>query len=180
MILMLVGITAYGYRQLVQRGLVGLSGWQEQDLLRDPLLLLAPTLFLFTAPLVASEIFVLLVRPLALIGRLLPSVTGYLGLVSLGREGGQYRTPTYLLVLCLSLGVFYASLAKSADIWDGSRARRRRKSWPLSKLPARPPGPTVAQRRRCGVPRWSYPPTARRTRLWAREGARPWAGPGAT
>jgi len=117
MILMLVGITAYGYRQLVQRGLVGLSGWQEQDLLRDPLLLLAPTLFLFTAPLVASEIFVLLVRPLALIGRLLPSVTGYLGLVSLGREGGQYRTPTYLLVLCLSLGVFYASLARSADIW---------------------------------------------------------------
>lgn len=117
LLLLLTAVTAYGYRQLVQRGILGLSGWQGEDPLRDPLLLLAPTLYLFTAPLLASEFFVLIMRPLAVLGRLLPSVTGYLGFLSLGREGGQYRTPTYLLVLCLSLGVFYASLALSADIW---------------------------------------------------------------
>ena len=117
LLMFLLAITAYGYRQLDQRGILGLSGWQGEDPLGDPLLLLAPTLYLFTAPLLASEVFALLMRPLALIGRWLPSVTGYLGFLSLGREGGQYRTPTYLLVLCLSLGVFYASLAKSADIW---------------------------------------------------------------
>jgi len=62
-------------------------------------------------------------RPLSWLGKYLGSVTGYLGLMSLGREGGQYRTPTYLMVLCLSLGVFYASLARSADIWLVDRLR---------------------------------------------------------
>lgn len=117
LLLILAAVTVYGYRQLNQRGIMGLTGWQGEDPLGDPLLLLAPTLYLFTAPLLASEVFALLMRPLGLIGRWLPSVTGYLGFLSLGREGGQYRTPTYLLVLCLSLGVFYASLARSADIW---------------------------------------------------------------
>ena len=49
----LLAITAYGYRQLDQRGILGLSGWQGEDPLSDPLLLLAPTLYLFTAPLLA-------------------------------------------------------------------------------------------------------------------------------
>ncbi len=117
LLLVLTGATVYGYRQLNQRGVLGLTGWQGEDPLSDPLLLLAPTLYLFTAPLWASELFALLMRPLALLGKWIPSVTGYLGFLSLGREGGQYRTPTYLMVLCLSLGVFYASLARSADIW---------------------------------------------------------------
>ncbi len=114
---LLVAATAYGFRQLNQRSLQGLSGWQGEDPLRDPVLLIAPTLYLFTAPLVASELFVLLMKPLALIAKGIPSVTAYLGFLGLGREGGQYRTPTYLLVLCLSLGVYYASMAESADIW---------------------------------------------------------------
>jgi len=119
----LMGVTWYGYRQLNQRGILGMSGWQGEDPLSDPLLLLAPTLYLFTAPLLASELFALLMRPLSWLGKYLGSVTGYLGLMSLGREGGQYRTPTYLMVLCLSLGVFYASLARSADIWLVDRLR---------------------------------------------------------
>ncbi len=110
-------VTAYAYRQLVQRGMIGITGWQSDDPLADPLLLLAPTLFLFVAPLWASELFALLMRPLALLGKGFKSITAYLGCLSLGREGGQYRTPIYLLVLCMGLGVFYASLAMSADIW---------------------------------------------------------------
>jgi len=122
---LLLAATAYGYRQLAQRSAQGLTGWQGEDPLRDPLLLFAPTLYLFTAPLVASELFVLLTKPLSLIAKALPSVTGYLGFLGLGREGGQYRTPTYLLVLCLSLGVYYASMAKSADVWLVDRLQYR-------------------------------------------------------
>jgi putative ABC transport system permease protein len=37
--------------------------------------------------------------------------------MNLARGGKQYRASTYRLILSLTLGVFYASLAKSADIW---------------------------------------------------------------
>ena len=109
--------TWYAYRQLNQIGTLALVSWEPGDPQHDPLLLLAPSLFLLTTPLIACELFVWLARPLAWGGKWLRSVACYLGLIDLGREGGQYRTPIYMLVLCLSLGIFYASLAKSADNW---------------------------------------------------------------
>jgi putative ABC transport system permease protein len=68
-------------------------------------------------PLILTELFVIFSRPLTWLARFLPSIALYLGALDLGREGKQYRTPIYMLILCLSLGVFYASLAKSADSW---------------------------------------------------------------
>ena len=120
---LLAGGTVYAYRQLALIGTLGLVSWEPGNLAHDPLLLLAPSLFLLTAPLILSEIFVLFMRPLAWIGKLLPSIAGYLGCMDLGREGGNYRTPVYMLTLCLSIGVFYASLAKSADAWLIDRRR---------------------------------------------------------
>ncbi len=111
-------ITYYAYYQLQLGGPLSLMGYRagsEQG--RDPLLVLAPTLFLFSSSLLAAELFILLMRPLALIARFLPSPSVYFGWTSLVREGQHYRTPVFLLVLCLNLGVFYASLARSADIW---------------------------------------------------------------
>ena len=122
-ILILSGVTYYAHRQLDLRGSLGLVSWDPSDPSNDPLLLLAPSLFLFVAPLIAAELFVFLMRPLVLVGRLVPSITAYMGSLSLGREGGQYRTPVYMLILCLSLGVFYASLATSADIWSVDQRR---------------------------------------------------------
>jgi putative ABC transport system permease protein len=119
-------ITYYAYYQLKQGGPLSLMGYRsgaEQG--RDPLLVLAPTLFLFTSSLLAAELFLLLMRPLALIARFLPSTSAYFGWTSLVREGQHYRIPVFLLVLCLNLGVFYASLAKSADIWMIDRLRYR-------------------------------------------------------
>ncbi len=111
-------VTAYSYQQLEQQGTIMLGAWQlGEDAPFDPLTLLAPSLFLFAAPLLAAELFAMFMRALALIGRMTPSISAYLGSLSLGREGGQYRMPTYLLVLSLSLGIFYASVAKSADVW---------------------------------------------------------------
>lgn len=110
--------TYYAYTQLALGGPLGLMGMRgEGEGARDPLLLLAPTLFLFAASLLSAELFLLLIRPLALVARLLPMTSTYFGWTSLVREGQQYRIPVFLLVLCLNLGIFYASLARSADIW---------------------------------------------------------------
>ncbi|MGI6367630.1 MAG: FtsX-like permease family protein [Anaerolineae bacterium] len=117
-------VTYYAYYQLHQGGPLSLMGYRGgTDQGRDPLLILAPTLFLFSSSLLASELFILLMRPLALVARFLPSTPLYFGWTSLVREGQHYRTPVFLLVLCLNLGVFYASLAKSADIWMVDRLR---------------------------------------------------------
>jgi len=120
---LLVVATAYAYYRLTRIGSLGLIGLKPSDPTFDPLLLFAPSLFLLAAALLASELFALLMRPLAWLGKLQPGATGFLSLMSLGREGGQYRTPIYMLVLCLSAGVFFASLAKSADIWLVDRRR---------------------------------------------------------
>lgn len=122
----LAAATYYAYYQLVQGGPLGLMGIRSPgESSRDPLLLLAPTLFLFVSSLISAELFLLLIRPLALIARLLPSTPVYFGWTSLVREGQQYRIPVFLLVLCLNLGIFYASLARSADIWLVDRLRYR-------------------------------------------------------
>ncbi|MCL4506934.1 MAG: ABC transporter permease [Chloroflexi bacterium] len=122
-VLIMVGLTYYAFRQLSLKGTLGFVSWNVDDASNDPLLLAAPTLFLFTGPLVMVELFVLLMRPIGWLSKLLPSYTAYLGFTQLGREGSQYRGPAYLLILCLTLGVFYASVAKSADIWLVERRR---------------------------------------------------------
>ncbi len=120
----LAAATYYAYYQLVQGGPLGLMGIRSAgESTRDPLLLLAPTLFLFASSLISAELFLILIRPLALVARFLPSTPTYFGWTSLVREGQQYRIPVFLLVLCLNLGIFYASLARSADIWLVDRLR---------------------------------------------------------
>jgi len=109
--------TAYTYYRLTRIGSLGLIGLKSSDPTFDPLLLFAPSLFLLAVALLASELFALLMRPLAWLGKLQTGATGFLSLIGLGREGGQYRTPIYMLVLCLSAGILFASLAKSADTW---------------------------------------------------------------
>jgi putative ABC transport system permease protein len=116
--LILIGLTTYTYQRLTYTGPLGLLSWRPGAAVPgDPLLILGPSLFFFAAPLVAAEVFALLMHPLLWLGRLSPSPAIYMACLSLSREGGQYRVPIFLLVLCLSSGVFYASLARSADNW---------------------------------------------------------------
>jgi putative ABC transport system permease protein len=122
-VILMSAVTYYAFRQLSLKGTLGFVSWNMDDATNDPLLLAAPTLFLFTGPLILVEIFILLMRPISWLSKLLPSYTAYLGFTQLGREGSQYRAPAYLLILCLTLGVFYASVAKSADIWLVERRR---------------------------------------------------------
>jgi putative ABC transport system permease protein len=115
--------TLYAYRVLSGRGSLALASLSLLDPRHDPLLLLAPSLFIFTAPLVVSELFVWLVRPADLLGRFVPWVSVYLASANLARAGSRFRAPIYRLVLCLTLGVFYASVARSADIWQADLLR---------------------------------------------------------
>jgi len=123
-LLVMGAITYYTYQRLAQLGTLGFADWTlDTGPLHDPLLLLGPTMFVFTASLAVAEFFILAMRVLALVAHFIPSVAAYLGCMNLAREGRHYRVPIYLLVLCLSLGVFYASLARSADIWLVDRLR---------------------------------------------------------
>lgn len=115
-LVLLILVTVYAYRQLATRGAI-LTSLDALDPRNDPLVLLAPTLFIFTAPLIASEAFTWLIYPLSLLGRFLPWTSGYLASTNLVRAGGRYRGAIYRLTLSLTLGVFYASVARSADIW---------------------------------------------------------------
>ena len=112
-VLLVSAVTVYAYRQLDLRGTLALVSLETFD----PLTLLAPTLFLFSAPLVAVELFAVFVRLLGLIGRFSPWISTYLTSVNLARDGAHHRMSVYILILSLSMGIFYASLAKSADTW---------------------------------------------------------------
>jgi len=115
---MLIAATAYAYNQLHARGTFGLINWQTEDGgIQDPLLFIAPALFIVTTGLLSAHLFPLLMRIPDLLGGLLPSTSLYLGLRNLARESGSYTAPLFLLTLCLCLGAFEASMARSADSW---------------------------------------------------------------
>ena len=114
----LVLATAYGYRQLSQRGTLAVVEWDPLGRpFGDPLLLLAPSLFVFTASLLAVHLFPLLMRPLDALSAIPGRFAAYMGLRQLARQGRQYATPLFLIIICLSLGGFYASTALSLDRW---------------------------------------------------------------
>ncbi|HEY3342233.1 MAG TPA: FtsX-like permease family protein, partial [Anaerolineae bacterium] len=135
---LLVAVTCYAYRQLTLKGTLGAISWQIDQPSNDPLLLAAPSLFLFTAPLALVELYELMMQLIGKLAGVLPSPAAYLGLLQLGREGGQYRAPTFLLVLCLTLGIFFASVARSADSWLIERLRYEVGA-DLTFTPAQPP-----------------------------------------
>ena len=114
----LVVVSLYAYQHLRERGTLGIIGWEPSgDPFRDPLLLLAPTLFIFTICLVLTHLFPVLLRPLDALGGHLPSFPGYMGLRQLQRQSEQYTSALFLVLVCLSLGAFYSSLALSLDQW---------------------------------------------------------------
>jgi len=122
----LVGATVYAYRQLDLRGTLGMLSWEPSGSpLQDPLIFLAPTLFFFAAALLVASVFPLLMRAADFAAARLFSVPGYLGFRNLGREGGQYANALFLVVLCLGVGAFQASMAQSANRWFVERLQYR-------------------------------------------------------
>ena len=120
----LVAVTAYAYQQLSQRGTLGIIGWEPSgDPFRDPLLLLTPSLFVLTSALLLTHLFPLLMRPLDHLGGRLKSFSAYMALHRLYRQGGHYSSSLCLVMICLSLGAFYSSMALSLNEWLVERIR---------------------------------------------------------
>ena len=114
----LIVLSWYAYRQLSQRGTLGIIGWEPSgDPFRDPLLLLTPSLFVFTSALVLTHLFPLLMGPVDRLGNRLRSFVAYMGLTQLHRQGRHYSGSLFLTMVCLSLGAFYASMSLSLDQW---------------------------------------------------------------
>jgi putative ABC transport system permease protein len=114
----LILLTAYAYRQIKLQDVPTLIRLNPQgDVFREPLFLLAPLLCIFTAALVLSHLFPLLMRPLAALSRRSPWVSIYMGVRRLYGQSAQYTSALFLVIICLSMGAFYSSMAMSMDQW---------------------------------------------------------------
>ena len=108
----------YGYRQLSQRGTLGiLSETFGGDPFQDPLLFLAPTFFVLTASLLAVRVFPLIMRLLDWLSSQLPFPALYMAFRQLARQSSRYISALLLVIASLSLGGYMASMAASLDQW---------------------------------------------------------------
>ena len=120
----LVVVTLYTYQQLSQRGSLGVIGWEPSgDPFRDPLLLLTPSIFVLTGAMLLTHLFPLLMRPLDQLSGRVKSFPVYMAVRQLYRQGGHYSSSLCLVMICLSLGAFYSSMALSLNEWLVDRIR---------------------------------------------------------
>ena len=101
----------YGYRLLEKQGglIVG------DDLLANPLLFLAPTLFVLASALLFVRLCPWFVWAIAQLSQVLPGVQLRLGLNDLARLVRTRSGPLLLLILTMSLAIFSASMARTLD-----------------------------------------------------------------
>ncbi len=115
-------VTAYAYRQLKLQDVPSLIRLDPRtDLFREPLFLLAPLICVLAAALVLAHVFPLVMRPLDALSRRLPWFSVYMGMRRLYGQSGQYTSALFLVIICLSLGAFYSSMALSVDTWMSHR-----------------------------------------------------------
>ncbi len=115
--LILLAPPLYGYYLLRQRGTisVNLGGGVTADPFQNPLLFLAPTLFIFALGLLFIRLFPLLMSALAWLADWLPGTPSVLALRHLARSSRHYTGPLLLLILTLGLAAFTASMALTLD-----------------------------------------------------------------
>ncbi|NLG52284.1 MAG: ABC transporter permease, partial [Chloroflexi bacterium] len=102
----------------------GIITWEPQvDGANDPLLFFTPTIFLFASAVLLSQLFPLFMHLLDYVGERLAPTPVYMGWKNVARQSGLYTIPLFLVIVCLSLGAFDASLAVSADRWLEERLR---------------------------------------------------------
>jgi putative ABC transport system permease protein len=107
----------YGYTLLKGQGTLAILGFGGPlgDPFGNPLLLLAPSLYIFTLGLVATRLFPLFMSLLAWVTSRLPGISTVTALRYLARTPSAYTGPVLLLVLTLSLATFTASMALTLD-----------------------------------------------------------------
>ena len=115
----LLAVVGYGYYQLRQRGSLSVLGVGVStgggDPLREPILFVAPSLFVFALALVAVRLFPHAMTALSGVTSATRRVFWQLAFRNLSRTPGRYVGPLLLTVLTLGLAVFTASIARTLD-----------------------------------------------------------------
>ena len=121
--------TYYVYQQLAQKGTLaagltenspfGITSPDESaaQLFQDPLLVLAPTLFILCVTLLSMRIFPWLLRLFDLIAARTPWLALHLALRHMGRSSQSYVNPLLLVIVALAMGIYTRSMAESLDQW---------------------------------------------------------------
>ena len=113
---LLLGVAGYGYYLLKTQGRIAfLQANVPTDPLDNPLLFLAPALFILAVALVAARLFPLIAAALSLLWSRLGGVSMLLAFYNLARTGRVYTSLLLLLILTTSLGTFTASMARTLD-----------------------------------------------------------------
>ena len=113
---LLLGIAGYGYYLLKTQGRIAfLQADVPADPLDNPLLFLAPALFILAVALVAVRLFPLIAAGLSLFWARLGGISMLLAFYNLARAGKIYTSLLLLLILTTSLGTFTASMARTLD-----------------------------------------------------------------
>lgn len=114
-VLMLIPI-GYGWWLLRQQGSLGsINGNGLSDPFNNPLLLIAPSLFIFATALITVRFFPIFMRILEFVAGRMPGIATVTALRYLARTPSAYSGPILLLIITLSLAGFTASMAKSLD-----------------------------------------------------------------
>lgn len=114
--LLLLMVAGYGFYLLKTQGRITfLQGNAPADPLENPLLFLAPALFIFAAALFCVRLFPLVARLLAWSWARIGGIALLLALYNLGRSNQNYANLLLLLILTTSLGTFTASMARTLD-----------------------------------------------------------------
>lgn len=118
----------YGLQQLRLQGLLSVPGLSSAganaagDPFRNPLLLLAPALFVFALSMLVIHLLPHVLALLAWAFGWLPGVAMLLAMRFLARTTRVYRAPVLLIALTLSLAAFTASMARTLDAHSVERA----------------------------------------------------------
>lgn len=114
--LLLLIVAGYGFYLLKTQGRIAfLQGSTPTDPLENPLLFLAPTLFIFAAALCCVRLFPLVARFLGWLWARIGGIAFLLALYNLGRANQTYANLLLLLILTTGLGTFTASMARTLD-----------------------------------------------------------------
>lgn len=119
----------YGYQQLSVGKSLSIPGIASDQALnnpfQNPLLLLAPALFIAATSLLIIRMFPRIVRLIAALGSDSAGVASISALRQLARNPGTLRGPTFLLILTISLATFTASMARTLDQYSNDKAYYR-------------------------------------------------------
>jgi len=121
--------TYYVYQQLLVKGTlaegvtnritgrIASADENATQLFQDPLLVLAPALFILCITLISMRVFPWMLQLFDLIAARTPWLTLHLALRQLGRSSQSYVNPLLLVIVALAMGVYTRSMAESLDQW---------------------------------------------------------------